>query len=170
MRLHWVVLGVIGCGAGEPVAVRERLAPGGPIPPQAMTQATVTSIIPGAAHVGDTLSLIGTGFVGMTVVTFPNALNATPTVADDAHLTVVIPSGAVNGTPRVDNGLGPGGDKPLVILETAAPTISSITPTSGGPSTNVQIAGTNLGGVYEVRVDGIEAALTNVSAGEVDAT
>jgi len=60
---------------------------------------TITAISPSSASVGDTVVILGTGFLGATAVTFTatpanDGWPATFTIDSDTQMTVVIPSGA----------------------------------------------------------------------------
>jgi hypothetical protein len=67
---------------------------------------TVTSVAPASGKVGDTVTLVGTGFTGATAVKFGGTPAATFTVSAPTTLTAVVPAGASAGPVEVTT---PGG-------------------------------------------------------------
>jgi len=65
----------------------------------------LTGFTPGSGVIGSTVTLTGTAFTGMAVVTF-NGVSAAYTVVTDTELTAIVPAGTTTGPVRVTT---PGG-------------------------------------------------------------
>ena len=121
---------------------------------------TVSSLAPATAvagSVGFTLTVNGTGFVAGSVVNF-NGVALPTTLVSATQLTAAVPASAVAtaGTYNVTvTNPAPGGGTSAAAtftVTTPVPTITSFTPTTGGPGTTVTITGTNLTGATTVRI------------------
>jgi hypothetical protein len=129
----------------------------------------VSGFSPASGPVGTSVTINGSGFTGATAVKF-NGTAATFTIASDTSISTRVPSGATSGTISVT---GPGGTGTSTVSFTvtttqSAPTITSISPTSGTVGTHVTIVGTNLAGATAVRFgSGASAAPTATSATQV---
>jgi hypothetical protein len=124
----------------------------------------IASFSPTSGPVGTTVTVTGTGFTGATAVTV-GGTSAPFTVGSDTTLTATVPAGAATGLIAVTT---PGGTATTttsfgVTTVTAAPTISSFSPTSGPVGTVVTIAGTGFTGTTRVAVGGASAPFTVVS-------
>lgn len=117
---------------------------------------TVTSFSPVCGVAGTSVTITGTGFTGMTGVTFDaGGVNPEPAVTwgfvNDTTATAVVPAPASTGPIRVDT---PVNDNPSVanfqVVPAAAATITSFAPTSGAVGTSVVITGTNFCGATGV--------------------
>src|SRR5206468_7391378 len=116
---------------------------------------------------GTPVTIAGTGFgatQGTSTVTF-NGTAATPTSWSATSIVVPVPAGATTGTVVVTvGGLASNGSAFTV---TVAPTITSLSPTSGQMATAVTIAGTGFGatkGASTVTFNGVAATPTTWSA------
>jgi hypothetical protein len=139
----------------------------------------VTGISPasGSTAGGTSVTITGTGFTGATTVRFgvtPNATGAM-TVNSDTSITVTSPPGSA-GTVDVTVS-NPWGTSDTVAADqftyVAAPTVTSISPTSGPVSggTSVTITGTGFTGATAVNFGGTAAAgFTINSATQITAT
>ena len=124
------------------------------------TPPVVSSLTPtsGPTAGGTSVTITGTGFTGATGVTFDGAAGTAFSVVDDTTITVTTPAGAAGPADVVV--LSPNGSSlPGVftyIAPPAAPTISSLTPTSGPTAggTVVTITGTGFTGATGVTFDG----------------
>ena len=121
---------------------------------------TITGLTPNTAVAGSpnlSLTVTGTGYVSGSVVYFNGVALAT-TFGSATSLTATIPAsalttaGAYNVT-VVNPAPGGGTSAPATFtVTTPAPTITSFTPTTGGPTTMVTITGTNFTGATVVRI------------------
>jgi hypothetical protein len=137
-----------------------------------VTAPAVSSFTPTSGSPGTSVTVSGSGFTGTSSVTF-NGTAASFTVGSDSQLTATVPSGATSGPIAVTNSAGTGTSAGsfTVTAVVAAPTITSISPTSGMVGTSVALTGTGLSGVTSVTFGGgVAAAFTVVSDTHVDAT
>jgi IPT/TIG domain len=137
---------------------------------------TVTNFIPKCGVVGTSVTITGTGFTGMTGVTFegpPSTPAITFAFGNDTSATATVPALAATGKITVET---PGADTASVAdftVETApaAPTITSFTPTAGPIGTIVTITGTKFCGTTAVKFNTTTAtAFTVNSATSITAT
>lgn len=135
--------------------------------------ATVTSFSPACGVVGTSVAITGTGFTGMTDVTFNGTSATTETFVSDTSATALVPAGATTGKIEV---ITPNPDTPssadfTVETAPAAPTITSFTPTSGVIGTSVTITGTKFCGTTSVKFNNVSATTFTVnSATSITAT
>jgi Domain of unknown function (DUF5666)/IPT/TIG domain len=134
-----------------------------------LTIPIISSISPSAGVVGGTVTLTGTGFAGITAVRF-NGTAASNFGYSVNLMTVTVPTGATTGTITVTNALGTGTSTAIFTVLTAAPTISSFTPTSGGVGGTVTITGTNFSGASLVRFNSVSAVYSIISNTSITAT
>ncbi|MEV6326077.1 IPT/TIG domain-containing protein, partial [Nocardia sp. NPDC051787] len=92
---------------------------------------TLASVVPGSGPEagGNTVSLIGTGFIGATAVEFGATPATSFTVASDGEITAVVPAGT--GTAAVTVTTRGGESNPLTYTYVPAPTLASVVPGSG---------------------------------------
>ena len=122
---------------------------------------TITSLSPTTAVAGSgafTLTVNGTGFLSSSVVNF-NGMALATTFVSATQLTAAVPASAVAtaGTYNVTvaNPTANQGGTSVAssfTVTAAVPTITSFTPTTGGPGTTVTLTGTNLTGATAVRI------------------
>jgi hypothetical protein len=119
------------------------------------------------ATTGETVTLQGYNFLYATGVSFGDIPVASFTVINSTTITAVIAAGA-SGAISVTTSYGTGTLSGFYYIP--EPTISSFTPTAGGPGTVVTITGTNFPGASSVTFGGVEAAsFTVVSPTEITA-
>ena len=109
----------------------------------------LTSVNPTRAKVGDQVSLIGTGLVGLGEVRFAG-VTAIFSVVNDLSVLATVPTGAITGSIVISNAGGtntPG--LPFSVLGNE-PVIESFTPESGAPGTIVTLTGFNFTGTVAV--------------------
>ena len=134
----------------DDISISNFTAPANPVP-------TITSITPNTAVVGSTptVTVTGTGFTVASVVNVDGA-PIPSTFVSATQLTGAVPAGAPAGVYSVTvfNPTPGGGTSNAVTftLTNPVPTITSFTPTSGGPGTTVTITGTNLLGATAIRI------------------
>ncbi|WP_306602271.1 IPT/TIG domain-containing protein [Geothrix sp. 21YS21S-2] len=107
--------------------------------PDAVNKPAVTGIAPQKAAVGETVTLTGTGFTGVTKVTVGGADAPDFTVASDTTLTVKVPAAAAAGFISVTNALGSDSSPSLF---TVNPSITSLSALSGKVGATITITGT----------------------------
>ena len=117
----------------------------------------ITSITPNTASVGaaTSVTITGTGFTAASVVNADGNPIAS-TFVSATQITGAVPAGAPAGVYSITvvNPTPGGGTSNAVTftLTNPVPTITSFTPTSGGPGATVTITGTNLLGATAVRI------------------
>lgn len=128
---------------------------------------SIAGFSPTSGKVGSSVTITGTGFVGVTAVVF-NGGAAKFTVASPTSITAVVPLAAATGKITVKIG--------TTLVRSAAsftviPVISSFAPSSGPPGTVVDIKGTGFMHASAVLFGGVAAtSFSVVSGGEVKAT
>jgi len=123
------------------------------------------SIYSGPTAGGNTVNLFGRYLSTATSVNVgPNT--ATPTVISDNQLSVAIPAGAGAGTVYVSITTNGGITSGLNYTYIDAPTIDTLTPTSGSAAggTSVTITGTNLSTTTSITFDGVVASFGIISS------
>ncbi len=152
-----------------------------PLPsPQATSAATLTSISPTSATVGDpatTITLIGTGFLSNATADFNGVALAT-TFVSATQLTAVIPASDLTaaGTDSITvvnpgPGGGPSGAQTFTI-NNPTPTLTSINPTStrlGTPNPTITLNGSNFVAASTADFNGAAISTTFVSATQLTA-
>ena len=130
---------------------------------------TITSFIPTSAGAGTTVTITGTNFAGVSVVSF-GGVNATSfTVISPTQINAVVAAGGASGSVRV-TALG-GTIMTPGFAFIPPPTVSSFLPTSAGTGTVVTINGTGFTGATAVSFGGVPAAaFTVVSGTQITAT
>src|SRR5208337_2920147 len=128
----------------------------------------ITSLSQISGPVGTSVMITGTNFgatQGTSTVTF-NGTAGTPTAWSATSITVAVPSGATTGNVIVTVG-GVASNGVNFTVTVPAPSIASLSQTSGPVGTAVTITGTNFGatqGTSTVKFNGTAGAPTNWSA------
>jgi len=136
---------------------------------------TVTSINPSAGLTGIDVTLTGTGFnttAALNIVKFNGAAAAVKS-ATATQLVVTVPANATTGTVSVQVG-----DKSVTgliftVVSPAAPTLSSVSPTSGKVGSTVTLSGTGFSTAPSqnmVKFNGVVAAVTSATATSLTVT
>ena len=129
----------------------------------------ISAVAPSSGHVGDDVTIYGTGLASATGVQF-NGTEAPIVSNTNTMLTTVVPEGATSGPLLVH---APTGDlvAPTTFEVLHTPEILSFSPTQGIVGSVVAILGRELSGVTQVTFGSAPAASFNiVSSTEVDAT
>jgi len=111
---------------------------------------------------GRTVTISGLDFTGATAVSFGGTPATSFTVIDDSSISAVTPAhagGAVNVT--VSNSMGTSSDAvSFLYLDTPAPVITAVTPSSIGTAglSEIQLTGTGFENILDVTVNGQSAA------------
>ncbi|QEC79292.1 IPT/TIG domain-containing protein [Mucilaginibacter ginsenosidivorax] len=115
----------------------------------------VTAFTPLSASTGDKVTITGTGFGGVSAVSFGDIPAYSYTLNADNSITAVIGQGA-SGNIKVTT---PGGTGTLGGFKyIPAPAITSFSPASATKGTSITIAGTNFTGATSVSFGGVAAA------------
>jgi IPT/TIG domain/Beta xylosidase C-terminal Concanavalin A-like domain len=129
------------------------------------TNLTITSISPASGPAGSVVTITGTSFgatQGTSTVSF-NGTPATPSSWSASSITVTVPTSATTGSVLVTVGTAVSNSVTFTVFP--APSITSLSPTSGPVGTNVTITGTNFGSTTgTVTFNGTAATPTNWSA------
>lgn len=131
---------------------------------------TITSFSPQSGPVGTAVTINGTNFTGATQLKFKNR-TASFTVDSDVKITATVPAMAQTGKISVTTPDGTAlSATSFVVTATAAPTITTFSPTSGLPGAAVTINGTNFDGATSVTFNGVGASFTVNSSLKITAT
>lgn len=129
---------------------------------------TFSSISPSSGSAGSTVTISGTNFVsGSTTVSIGGLSAGSVSVSSSTSLTCTVPSGLANGTTYsvvINNGTNSVTASNAFTFY-AAPTYSSISPSSGSAGTTVTISGSNfISGNTSVTIGGTAATSVSVSS------
>ena len=123
----------------------------------------VDSFTPIRGPVGTQVTVTGNNFLGTTEVVFNGVAGSNLTVLSNTQIRASVPVGATTGTIRVTT---PGGSATSaeIFTITVPPSISSFTPNSGPPGTQVTINGNNFTGATQVAFNGVVASAFTVGS------
>jgi hypothetical protein len=135
----------------------------------------VSAISPtsGTAAGGTAVTITGSGFLPGSTVQFGANAATNVTFVSSTQLTATSPAGsagAVDVTVTDTNGTSISNPSDQFTYASAAPTITSFTPTSGLDGETVTITGTNFTGATAVTFNGFSETFTVVSSTEITAT
>jgi hypothetical protein len=120
---------------------------------------TITSIAPASARVGDSVVITGTNLGTALSVEFGTGTTfgaASFTVISNSRVVARVPANAVSGSVRVTTLAGQGSYAGFVFL--APPTLSALSPTSGGSGSTITLTGTGFTGATAVTIGGVAAS------------
>ncbi|MFY0566914.1 IPT/TIG domain-containing protein [Archangium lansingense] len=112
-----------------------------------------TGFSPQYGTAGTTVTLTGNNLTGATEVSF-DGVDATFTVVDSTRITATVPSAATTGELRVYTPGGYATFGVFTVISSAAPTITSFSPTSADPGKRVTLTGTGFTGATVVSLNG----------------
>ena len=127
---------------------------------------SITSVVPSAGPVGTPVVITGVNFTNATDVSF-GGVSAVFTVNNNTQITTASPAGGATGRITVTT---PGGIATNATLFSYPPVITSFSPDSGLPGTNVTINGVNFTNATGVKFAGSNASFTVVNDGKITAT
>jgi YD repeat-containing protein len=133
----------------------------------------ITSLSPTLGAVGATVTITGTDFgpiQGVSTVTF-NGIAATPTSWNTTSIVVPVPLGATTGNVAVTVGTVTSYGIGFSVL--SAPSITSLSSTSGAAGASVTVSGANFGatqGTGTVKFNGTTASVSSWSATSIGGT
>jgi hypothetical protein len=126
---------------------------------------TISSFSPTSGPVGTSVRINGSNFGGTTAVRFNGVAAASFTVnGQGTRIDTKVPSGATTGRITVTAPGGTATSATNFTVTSAAPTISSFSPTSGRTGTAVTITGTAFTGATAVKFGGVSARSFTVNS------
>lgn len=128
---------------------------------------TISSISPTHGAPGNSVTISGSGFFGVTNVQFTSGVSATFGVNSDSQIVTTVPSGAVTGSIQVQK---PSAIFPNSSTFTVDSTLTSFTPTFGGVGTSVTLTGVGFTGATAVAFNGTSASFTVNSDTQITTT
>src|SRR5258705_11700486 len=137
------------------------------LPAGAAAAPTISSLTPTSGAVGASVTIAGSAFgstQGTSTVKF-NGTTAAVTTWSGTSIVAIVPAGATAGNVVVTVAVSASNGKSFTVL--AAPSITSLSPTSGAVTASVTIAGANFGatqGTSTVKFNGTTATVTTWSA------
>ncbi|WP_390624752.1 IPT/TIG domain-containing protein [Anthocerotibacter panamensis] len=129
---------------------------------------TIASFSPASAAVGDTVTITGTNYAGITAISFGGVTAPSFTVNSDTRITVTVPVGALNGPLRATNAAGTGISS-TSFLVAGIPQISDFSPASGAVGSTIVITGSSLNGATSVSFDGVATSFIVNSPTQISA-
>jgi hypothetical protein len=130
------------------------------------TAPSISSFTPASGRPGDTVTINGANFTGVSAVSF-NGTSAVYNVVSASQIQTTVPSGATTGKITVTTGSGAAQSSTDFSVTGAAPTIASFSPTAGRPGDTVTITGSNLTGATRVTFNGSSAVFNVTSASQI---
>lgn len=106
----------------------------------------ISGLSTSSGHVGDTITINGSGFTGTTQVAFTSSVTASYTITNDGAISVTVPAGAVLGTISVTNAGGTATSTTFSVL----PLITGVSPSTAPPGSVVTISGSGFTGTTAV--------------------
>lgn len=144
------------------------------IPILAMAAPSITSLSPTSGGAGTSVTITGSGFgttQGTSTVKFNGTTATTITLWSATSIKAAVPTGATTGNVVVTVGGVASNGKPFTVT---APSITSLSPVTGGAGTSVTITGTGFGisqGTSSVQFNGTTATtITSWSATSIKAS
>ena len=118
----------------------------------------IGNFIPDSAQQGTLVTITGTGFTGTSSVQFGGTPAQSFTVLNDSTITATVGVGS-SGNLTVTNGIGTASVGGFIYIYTSLPPVvlSSFSPDSAGPGTNITITGHYLSGITGVTFGGTPA-------------
>lgn len=151
-----------GCGGGSTTTV----AP----PPAPKATPTITSFTPTSGPTGTSITVTGTSLTGATSVSIGGANATTFAVTSATSVTATVPNAATTGSVVITTPQGTATSASNFTVTVAAPTIASVSPTSGQTGTSVTLTGANFMGATSVKFNGMTANFTVTDASHISTT
>ncbi|AGY56533.1 IPT/TIG domain-containing protein [Gloeobacter kilaueensis] len=132
--------------------------------------ANISSFSPTSGLPGTQVVIKGAGFYsGTNSVKFGNGY-ATYTVNSDSQITATVPSNATTGNIVVKTSIAQASSSTPFTFITPTPSITSVSPTSGPPGTQLIVTGSNLNGASSVKVGNTYLTYAINSTNQITAT
>ena len=125
----------------------------------------VNDISPTSGQIGDTVTITGSGFAGVSGLTFNNNVIGNFTVVSDTKITAIVPPGATTGAitisePNCSNVQ----TASFTVNAPVCMTVSGFSPPTALPGVPITIIGTNFTGASVVKFSGDAAAVFTVDS------
>jgi hypothetical protein len=132
---------------------------------------TITGFSPGFGKVGTSVTVTGTNFAGLSAITSVtlNGTNAGYSINSSTSLTFTVPEGATSGTITVKNSADSATSSGTFTV-VVAPSITNLTPSSGGAGTDVTITGSNFTGSTKVTFNNRSASFSITDDSHISAS
>ena len=127
----------------------------------------LTSFTPTTGPAGTSVTITGSGFTDVSAVKFNVAAATSYTVDSPIQITATLPGAATTGRVSVTTA---GGKATSASSFVVVPTITGFSPGSAAPASAVVVNGTGFGGVSSVKVNGVGASFTVLSATQLRLT
>ena len=111
---------------------------------------TITSFTPTSGVVGTVVTLTGTNLGSATSVTFNGVAATAVTLTSATSIKATVPSGATTGTISVTTAAGTGMSATAYTVTIPVPTVTTLSPATGGIGASVTLTGTNFTGATKV--------------------
>lgn len=121
----------------------------------------ISSFNPPSGPTGTSVTIDGTGFTGVTAVTF-NGVAASFTITSDTVIQTAVPTGATNGPITVSTPAG-AATSTNNFMVASPPAITSFAPTVGPAGSNVSINGSSFTAATAVTFNGLSASFSITS-------
>ncbi|HQR34175.1 MAG TPA: putative Ig domain-containing protein, partial [Blastocatellia bacterium] len=125
----------------------------------------VSGISPSSGQIGDTVTITGSGFTGVSGLTFNSNVIANFTVVSDTQITAIVPAGTTTGPITISEPTC--SDVQTASFTVNAPvcmTVSGFSPPTALPGVPITITGTNFTGASVVKFSGDAAASFTVDS------
>lgn len=143
-----------------PIEVATPLGRGASVNPFVVSAAaqapSISGFAPPSGLPGTRVEIVGTNFAGATNVRF-NGANSEFWLVDAGRIFATVPPGASTGPIQVVTPAGTAASFTPFVAVGGGPAITSVSPSSAVPGTQITIAGVNLASVTEVRFGGFAA-------------
>lgn len=123
--------------------------------PNKISEPAILSVTPLSASIGDTLTIRGNNFTGVTAVSIAKSAASSFVVVADTLLKAIVGNSGGNGTITVTNSYG--ADTIAGFKKIGLPQIKGFTPSSNGNGKTVTIGGKNFTGTTQVSFGNVNA-------------
>ncbi|HMX26525.1 MAG TPA: putative Ig domain-containing protein, partial [Blastocatellia bacterium] len=126
---------------------------------------TVSGISPASGQIGDTVTITGTGFSGVSAVKFNSNVIANFTIVSDTQITAIVPPGTTSGAITISEpGCADALTASFTVNAPACMTVTGFSPASALPGVPIVITGTNFTGASVVKFSTDQAAVFTVNS------
>ena len=155
----------VGAGASGSVSVTTAAGTGTRAGFTYLPPPTITSFSPTSAGTGQTVTITGTNFTGVTAVRFGNTAASSFTVVSATSITAVVGAGATGNVRIVTaNGNTNRAGFTFITTTTTPPTITSFSPSKAAPGNNITLNGTGFHPTLSQNTVWIGATKANISS------
>jgi hypothetical protein len=155
----------IGAGASGTVSVTTASGTGTLAGFTYLPPPTITSFSPTSGKTGQTITITGTNFTGVTAVRFGNTAASSFTVVSATRITAVVGAGATGSIRIVTaNGNTNRAGFTFITPTTTPPTINSFSPSKAAPGNNITLNGTGFHPTLRKNTVWIGATKANISS------